>query len=232
MQLAPGIHAIQQRQGIRVQAYLLDDGDGLTLIDTLYGDEAELILSEIAAMGKTPQDLRRILLTHAHRAHLGGLARLKALTSAPVYCHPWEADIVAGERRQQCMSLRPQKPFVVWPFQVASRFGRYRPCPVDRLLGDEEPIGPVRVVATPGHTPGHVSFHWPERRALFAGDTVVTWPELEPGWSGFTLNARQNWDSFKKLAALDVDIVGGGHGDAIASDGARRLREVVAARGG
>ena len=232
MQIGPGIHAVKQREGIWVHAFLLDDGQDVTLIDTLYGEDAGHILAELGAMGRSPRDIARILLTHGHRAHLGGLAALKAASGAPVYSHPWEADIVAGERKQQCMSLVPQKPFIVWPFQVASRFGKHKPVPVDRLLGDGERVGPVRVVYAPGHTPGHIAFHWPERRALFAGDALVTWPTLEPGWTGFTLNLKQNMDTVRNLATLDLDIVGGGHGDPITANGTAKLREAIATRGG
>ncbi len=70
MQITPGVHSLEQDKGGNVHAFLLDDGQGLTLIDTLY-DDGNVVLAEIAAMGRTPADLKQIILTHAHKSHLG-----------------------------------------------------------------------------------------------------------------------------------------------------------------
>lgn len=227
MEIAPGLYAIRELRGIFVHAFLIDDGAELTLVDTLYTPDAKAILDQIKRSGKRATDLKRIVLTHAHRAHLGGLTALQAASGAEVYCHAWEADIVAGDRRYQCTSLRPMDPLVIWPFQVAARFGQHRPCPVDHLVQDGDQVGPLRVIHTPGHTPGHLAFYWPERQALFAGDALVTWPEFGPGWPGFMLNVKQNRASMQRMAALDAEILAVGHGDPITAGGAQRLRALV-----
>ena len=116
MEVAPGIYSMMQRQGVLVHAYLVDDGAGLTLIDTLYGADARLVLDELNRIGRSATDIKHIILTHAHRAHLGGLAALKTLCGAPVFCHEWEQDIVEGDRRIQFTTFRPMRPLVVWPF--------------------------------------------------------------------------------------------------------------------
>jgi glyoxylase-like metal-dependent hydrolase (beta-lactamase superfamily II) len=227
MEIAPGIYVLREVKGIYVHAFLLNEGEDLTLIDTLHSTHAKSILSEIQRIGKTVADLKRIVLTHAHRAHLGGLALLKRQSGAGVYCHEWEADIVAGDRKPQCMSLKPTKPYILWPFQIASRFGRHPSCPVDHLLQDGDQVGPLHVVHTPGHTPGHLAFYWPERRALFAGDALVTWPEFEPGWLAFNLNSRQNLASLHRMAEFDTEILAVGHGDPITGGGNERLRALL-----
>jgi glyoxylase-like metal-dependent hydrolase (beta-lactamase superfamily II) len=227
MELTPRIYVIREVRGIFVHAFLLDDGDGLTLIDTLHSKGAKGILNQISRIGKTTSDLKRIVLTHAHRAHLGGLAVLKAVSGADVYCHGWEADIVAGDRKPQCMSLKPTSPLTLWPFQVASRFGQHPPCQVDHLLSDGDQIGSLQVVHAPGHTPGHLAFYWPEQRTLFAGDALVTWPDFEPGWTAFNLNVKQNLESLYKLAELEANILAVGHGDPITSGGTERLHALL-----
>jgi glyoxylase-like metal-dependent hydrolase (beta-lactamase superfamily II) len=227
----PGIYTLQQRQGIYVHAFLVDTGDakdGLILIDTLYSTDAKIIFDAIARIGRTPQDLKHILLTHAHRAHMGGMAALKKASGAKVYCHAWEADIVEGDRRIQSTTLRPMHPIWVWPFQVASRFSRFTSVKVDQLLRDGSHVGPVETIYTPGHTPGHLAFFWPERSALFAGDALVTTPDFEPGWPGFMLNERQNRASLRRLAELNANWIGVGHGDPITSGGAAKLHALVA----
>ena len=228
MEVAPGIYSMMQRQGVLVHAYLVDDGAGLTLIDTLYGADARLVLDELNRIGRSATDIKHIILTHAHRAHLGGLAALKSLSGAPVFCHEWERDIVEGDRRIQFTTFRPMRPLVVWPFQVASYFGHAVPCKVDGILREGDTVGPLQVVDTPGHTPGHLAFFWPERRALFAGDTLVTWPEFAPGWPGFMLNFKQNDASMHRMAELNAQVLCCGHGDPIRQDGGERLRELLA----
>ena len=106
MQIAPGIQSLSQEQGGHVHAFLLEGPDGLTVIDTLYDDDGKIILDEIARLKKTPADLKHIILTHAHKSHLGGLAALKAATGAVVCAHDWEVDIIAGRREATRVSRR------------------------------------------------------------------------------------------------------------------------------
>jgi len=54
------------------------------------------------------------------------------------------------------------------------------PCPVDQTLKDGDHIGPLEIVAVPGHTPGCLAFHWRDRRALIVGDVVASWPDVAP----------------------------------------------------
>jgi glyoxylase-like metal-dependent hydrolase (beta-lactamase superfamily II) len=89
---------MKQDKGGHVHAFLLDNGTDLTLIDTLFHTDARQVLERIGSIGRSIRDLKRILLTHGHRSHLGGLATLKRLSGATVYSHEWEADIIAGER--------------------------------------------------------------------------------------------------------------------------------------
>jgi len=81
----------------------------------------------------------------------------------------------------------------------------------------------------PGHTPGSFSFWWPEKRALFCGDIMVTWPRLEAGWKGLTLDNPQNKHSLSSLADLgDVETVCVGHGAPLEGDCPSMIASVVA----
>jgi glyoxylase-like metal-dependent hydrolase (beta-lactamase superfamily II) len=230
MELAPGIHGIGGTSGGHVHAFLIERGTELTLIDTLYETDARLLFAEIRRLGRAPGDLIRIAITHAHRSHLGGVAALKRASGATVLAHPWEADIIAGERKAQPVTVLPRLPLRAWfPFQVglALGLGRHPPCPVDGALADGDELAGLEVVHAPGHTPGHLAFWSHETRVLISGDAVATWPRFEAGWPAFTLNEPEHKASISRMAALEPLKVGVGHGDPIVRSAAERLHTLV-----
>jgi len=218
-----------QTKGAWVHAYLIDAPDGLTLIDALFDADAHRILDQIHQIGRKVTDLKHLVLTHAHRSHLGGLKRLKEMSGARVYAHEWEARIISGETRALHVSWLPKRPFVTYPYQIGLNLGldKHPITPVDRSLADGDSVGPIHAVHTPGHTPGHLAFYWPERKILFAGDAVVTWPYVMAGWPGFMLDAEQQKVSVRRMAGLEFEVLATGHGEPIVSGGAEQLRDVV-----
>lgn len=229
-ELAEGVHCLGGKQDGRVRAFLLEAAGELTLVDTLFGDGADEVVAAIRQLGKSPRNLKRIVLTHAHRSHLGGLAALKRETGATVLAHEWEADIVAGERRAQSVGLKPTRPLRTYPFQIGLFLGRpkHRPCPIDGSVSDGDAVGPLEVLHLPGHSPGHLGFHWAERGLVIAGDAIATWPQFEAGWPAFNLNLEQHRESVRRVASLDASIVGVGHGDPVTQAASDRVHELAA----
>jgi glyoxylase-like metal-dependent hydrolase (beta-lactamase superfamily II) len=244
MQITRGVYSMGHQTGRAAyssaysRAYLLDDGTGLTLIDTLADTDACLVLEQLRKLNRPVTDLKRILLTHGHRSHLMGLAYLKRLSGATVCSHEWEADIIEGKRKARPVALRPVRPLRVYPFRLGLALGaKHPPCRVDyKLLKDGDEVGPVRVIHAPGHTPGHLVFYWPERRALFTGDNIVTWPQFGASWPSFQLDERQfraslryMEDSVRRMAQLEppVEVIGVAHGDPITRGATERLRALV-----
>ncbi len=229
MRVAPDVYSIGQWKGGHVHAYLFDHDGDLTLVDTLFDTDARLVLDCIRRIGRSPGDLKRIALTHAHRSHLGGLARLRELSGALVYAHEWEADIIAGERAAQPVSLRPDGPPVTYPFRIglALAHPKHVPCPVDRSVSEGDEIGPLRVLHIPGHTPGHLAFHHGPREVLAVGDAMATWPRTDAGWPGFNLNEPQYRASLRRLAQVEAAVVAVGHGDPLTERAADRVHELA-----
>jgi glyoxylase-like metal-dependent hydrolase (beta-lactamase superfamily II) len=233
MQITTGLHGLGNDKGGYVRSYLLEEPDGLTLIDTLDETDGSQVFAAFKSLGRQAKELKRIILSHAHPSHLGGLATLKAATGAVVYSHEWEADIIAGRRKMvkpPSGLFPPQRPFRLYKFQVGAALGLgTKPfCEVDRFLKDGDHVGSLTVLHAPGHTPGSLAFWWPDKRALIAGDIVTTWPEVALGWPQITLDNDQNRKSVGKLTDIvQAEIVGVGHGDAIRSGGADVMRDLV-----
>ena len=228
-ELAPGVHMLGAKKGGRVRAYLIETNGELSLVDTLFENDGRGVLEAIRRLGRKPGDLKRIVLTHAHRSHLGGLAALKRETAASVLAHEWEADIISGDRPAQSVGLKPTAPFQTYPFQVGIFLNRpkHRPVPIDESIGDGDAFGPLRVLHVPGHSPGHLAFSWPERGLLLSGDAIATWPRFEAGWPAFTLNPEEHRDSIRRFASLEPAIVGVGHGDPFTERAAERVHEIA-----
>jgi len=121
------------------------------------GDEPERILASIEELGI---GIDAILLTHTHFDHVGAVAPLARATSAPVYCPELEVPVLAD-----IMS------FVPWP-----GFGPYESYDADETVAGGERLElagmEIDVLATPGHSPGHVTYSIPAERALFSGDVL------------------------------------------------------------
>jgi len=228
-ELAPGVHVLGGKKGGRVRSFLFESSGELTLVDTLFENDAVGVLEAIRKLGHTPGDLKQIALTHAHRSHLGGLAALKRATGASVRAHAWEADIVSGDRPAQSVGLKPTAPVRTYPFQVGIFLNRpkHGPCPIDESLADGDELGPLQVLHVPGHSPGHLAFFLPEHRVLVSGDAIATWPRFEGGWPAFTLNPDQHRESLRRLAALEPALVGVGHGDPVTNDAAEKVHRLA-----
>ena len=121
------------------------------------GDDVDEVLEIVARHGLT---LKAIVITHAHIDHIGGAARLKQATGAPVYMNPADQELQDMLDAQAAwLGMRPPEPVTI---DAPAREG-------DRLLlGAAE----FHVLHTPGHTPGSVSLWIPQQRKLVSGDTL------------------------------------------------------------
>jgi glyoxylase-like metal-dependent hydrolase (beta-lactamase superfamily II) len=95
------------------------------------------------------------------------------------------------------------------------------------MVSSGDRVGPLEVLHAPGHSPGHLAAYWPERQALFAGDSLATWPTLAPGWPTFNLNERQHRATVRRLADFVPAVVGVGHGEPIRADAAEQVHRLA-----
>jgi glyoxylase-like metal-dependent hydrolase (beta-lactamase superfamily II) len=222
--VVPGLTMVSS---MGVNAYVLAGGDGLALVDTgMPRRGAARIPPAIRSLGKTPRDVRDILVTHYHPDHVGSLAALTQATSARVHAHPLDADVVRTGRP----APRGQSPTVFGKVMTAVVGG---PRGADASVveeavndGDELPIaGGIRAIHTPGHTPGHVSYLWPAGRVLFVGDAAASFPRL--GWSIVYEDIGRAKQSLRTLAELDFDVAVFGHGPPLRAEATMRFRRMV-----
>jgi glyoxylase-like metal-dependent hydrolase (beta-lactamase superfamily II) len=220
MEIVPGVHTIDSLGMGR--AYLAIDADRVTVIDTGLKGSAERVLRAVEAAGRKPQDVRQIVITHHRGDHTGSLAELAERTGAQVMVHALDAPVVRGERPPPGPTsgglLKPLLARMSRP-ALAAR--------VDRELADGDEIDALdgmRVVHTPGHTPGSICLYCPKRRLLFTGDAIANTFGLRPPIGWFTEDTAQAKESMRKLAALDFEAVFFGHGRPIDKKAALRFR--------
>ena len=190
-----------------VNAFLVREDDGFTLVDTTMRAAEAMIEAADEAGGS----IRRIALTHGHGDHVGSLDALKERLgdAVEVLMPELDARIHAGEQ------VVEGKPPGSWPKLETKP---------DRLLRAGDRVGSLEVVATPGHTPGHVSFVDQRDRTLLAGDVFTTYGSAAVTnhlyWR-FPLAAMATWDkqkdleSARALRALDPKVLLVGHGPPI-----------------
>ncbi len=224
MEIVPNVHAIP---GTVVNVYLLVDADGLTLIDTGLAGNDKKVLKYIAGLGRRPQDLKRIILTHSDGDHVGALAALKAATGARTYANPIEAKAIQAGRPSRALKVRG---ILAMLFKVMFIFFKAKPATVDELLSDGQVLpvlGGLRVVETIGHTPGHISLFAPSAKILFTGDSMTASADGQLR----TSRGRTTWDEVKAIeavkiqAALGAQIVCVGHGP-IVRDAANKFPQI------
>ncbi len=196
-----------------VNAYLVREDDGFTLVDTTMGGKAADDL--LGAAQQAGGVVRRIALTHGHGDHVGGLDALKQRLgdSVQVLMPELDARIHAGEK--------------VVEGKLPGSWPKIETVADVRLRGGER-VGSLEVVPTPGHTPGHVSFIDTRDRTMIAGDVYTSFGNVAVSnhfYPRFPLAAIATWDkdkdleSARTLRALDPLILVVGHGPATHSPG-------------
>jgi glyoxylase-like metal-dependent hydrolase (beta-lactamase superfamily II) len=225
VEVIPGVHLIA---GLS-QVFLCEEADRLTLIDTGLTTTEGQILAAIASIGRKPEDLAQIVVTHGHPDHTGSLDPLVARTDARVLAHALDAPIVRGERDWAPPVFDSEKEREVFE-RVSGRVPPAPPARVDRELagGDEiDLMGGARIVHVPGHTAGSIAVYVPMRKLLFSGDTVERDLEDNVIVGVFNVDSAQTRASARKLAELDFEVACFGHGRPLDREASLAFRRLV-----
>jgi glyoxylase-like metal-dependent hydrolase (beta-lactamase superfamily II) len=210
---------VAEIQLARVKAHLVLEPE-LSLIDCGYAGSVPGIRRGIVTHGREPNELRRVVVTHGHPDHAGG-ARELAEGGAEILIHPADAerlkvtwrDVVRRPSRGHVFAAMTPEPPQVHPIED----------------GDVLPLlGGLRVVHTPGHTPGSVCFYGPRDRVLFVGDT------LQRRFGRVSFASRLYSDDYatarrsvKRLAELDVQTIVFSHFAALEEGAAETLARLA-----
>jgi glyoxylase-like metal-dependent hydrolase (beta-lactamase superfamily II) len=217
--IAPGIHRLGDG---RVNAYLLDDGGEVTIIDAgapaYYGH----LPAELAAMGRTLDDVRAVVLTHAHSDHIGFAERIRRERGVGVRVHHDDAALARGEVKTTGQQSGPMKVGAILSFLwLGLRTGLLRVTPIKEVIefGDGATLdvpGSPHVIALPGHSPGSAALHVPSLDALFIGDglatlavtTGTTGPQIAP----YSSDPAEALASLSRLEGVEAGWLLPGHG--------------------
>jgi glyoxylase-like metal-dependent hydrolase (beta-lactamase superfamily II) len=213
--------------GTAVNWVILRDGTDLTLIDGGWANEVGQVEESIRAVGRRPEDVRAILLTHAHVDHIGALNSFHERYGTPLFMDVNEVHHAHREYLEQAgpLAIAPHlwRPEVaVWTLRVAragalKRITLPHAQPFDREGALDLPGGPVPI-ATHGHTSGHSAYFIPGAGAVATGDGLITahaisrfdGPQVLGGT--FDHDPAAAIEALTPLEDLDASIVLPGHG--------------------
>lgn len=218
VQLAHGVWRIPTAPADLVSSFAFVDDDGqVTLVDAGTKRAPRRILAGLEHIGVAPSDVTRLLVTHAHPDHVGGLATMRGRTGATVAVHERDAAYV-----------REGKGPVLDRSTLGGRLLRRNrgsaPTPVEDELVDGQVLdvgGGLRVVHTPGHSPGHVALLHQASSVLITGDSIwnmrsrMTWPV-----PAFCTDVAMAKETAHVLAELEYQVAAFTHGPEI-REGAR-----------
>lgn len=209
---------------------LITDGDEIILVDAgLPGQEAA-IKEAIEAAGYRLENLKRIIVTHQDLDHVGALHAVKEMTGATVLALDVETPYIDGSKP---LVKAPTPERLAANPEFAKMWDLFKTVNVDKQLRDGDRLdiaGGVRIVATPGHTPGHMSLYLERTKTLITGDAMTS----ENGKLGGPMEAatpdmKSANESVNKLAGLDVETIICYHGGLVNADANGELDRVAAA---
>jgi glyoxylase-like metal-dependent hydrolase (beta-lactamase superfamily II) len=224
-EVLPGLYQVRTRGS---RAYLAVDGKDITLIDTGGPGSGRVVLQAVKELGRSPDDIRDVLITHSHIDHVGGLPEVQKEIPARTAVHFAEAHHIDSDEPLPNPFMHPLLARLTSGYLLRNDPGRAR---VDLHLndGDELPVfGGLRIVHAPGHTAGSISLYFPERGLLIVGDAMqYKFGRLMLPSRLFTQDLAIASESVQKLARLDFETLCFSHFRPILEGADQRVRELA-----
>lgn len=215
------VDGIYQVDGVNCNVYLVEDQEKLVLIDTGLFRNDKRILKYIESLGRKPEDVSIIIITHHHIDHTGSLKKIKDATGAKVAVGEFDAEIVAGKK------AAPKPKNLV--FRAFSSVVKPAPVEPDHLLKDGDKIGCFTVILTAGHSEGSISLLDTERKVMFVGDALrFVNGKLTESPKQFNLDQAKAREAIGKISTYDFDLMLGGHGDPLMPEASQKIKEFYA----
>lgn len=197
--------------------HIIENENGIVIIDAGMPHMTQRILGKIRARGYAPQAVRLILLTHGHIDHVGSAVALKRLTGAPIALHAADIPLTAT----RALKIPPgRSPSTETIGKVLRALGWLAPIDTfepDILLEEGQSLRDLgfdaRVVHTPGHTAGSVTFVTQDG-AAFVGDAILNLVHV--AFPLFWEDANAAHASACKIQSLNPRVCYSGHGKAFA----------------
>ena len=228
-EIIPGVY---QLTGGGTNLYVVTEQE-LTLIDTGLPGSYMGITDFVRRIGRSVQDIGSIIITHNHIDHIGAVQDLRRFTDIRVFMHK------AGLAESDTDPSYPEGLRRLLRIPFLHRVRRHfvlESGDVDvQLEGDEvlKPLGGLRVILTPGHTPGSICLYAPEPKLLFVGDALQRRrKKLRLPAKMVSTDMEEAITSIKKMAELDLEIICFGHGRPLFEDAHSRLVALIERSGG
>jgi glyoxylase-like metal-dependent hydrolase (beta-lactamase superfamily II) len=225
-EIAPGVWRIpvMTDDAINAFAFVADD-EQVTLLDGGLPYTRRRVAQGLRHLGSDVSQVTRIIATHAHNDHAGGLAWVARQSGAPVVAHELDVPYL---RTGRVPPIGPQTP----ARGLLERFARYPRVAVTSTVADgERVVGGLQAFHTPGHTPGHTSWLHEPTGTLVTGDAVHFYRgQVRIGIALYCNDVALNERSAARLGELDYDAVGFTHGPEIRRGGRAALRAFLATR--
>lgn len=218
------VQGVHQVDGVNANVYVLKNGEELTVVDAGMPRNAGKILSYVRGLGEQTSSISTIVLTHCHIDHVGSAYELRKATNAKVAIHAEDADFLAGKK-----PLPRPKGVAGSLFKAASVFFKFTTFQPDVTLKEGDIVAGLRVIHTPGHTPGSIALIEQKRGLIFVGDTLrYSEGKVSGPPERFTLDAGQMRQSLKKISELEFDTMLSGHGEPLKPKASERVKEFYA----
>ena len=224
MEIIPGVYFLDKVRGSNV--YLLVD-KCLAIIDTGIPGNHTRIINFIRGLGRNPEELIHIILTHGHIDHIGSAVELQRATGAKIVVH--KDELVSTPSGNYVLAPHPEE-MHGWAERIMNRHGMLKFSPTDIAVEDGQILpylGGLSIIHTPGHTRGSMCLLLEKSGVLFVGDTIINNKDRLSRPIPFHTDKNISEQSLLKITGYNFTICCFGHGPILKQDAYKKVNNLV-----